>query len=91
MNMFTEGSAWEQCSVDDCNTSGPQEHDCCNQNSMDTVGIPTVQMDREGCPWKSTVQAKSNTSSFLPYLILPWDTIINTCYVSLTCGIDEID
>ena len=59
MNTYTEGSAWEQCSVDDCNTSGPQEHDCCNQNSMDTVGIPTVQMDRQDCPWKSTVQPKS--------------------------------
>lgn len=34
---------WEQCSVDDCDTSGLQEHDCCKQNSMDTVGIPTVQ------------------------------------------------
>ena len=51
---------------------------------MDTVGIPTVQKDRQG-------YGKSNTSFFLPYLILSWDTIINTCYVSLTCGIDEID
>lgn len=75
---------WEECSIDDCDTSGPQEHDYCNQNSVDTVGILTVLKDRQG-------YGKSNTSFFLPYLILTWDTIINTCYVSLTCGIDETD
>ena len=61
---FTYGCVWEQCSLDDCDTSGPQERDCCNPKLNGYCWDSHCTKGQAGL-WKSTVQPKSNTSSFL--------------------------